>query len=195
MQFIKFSLLTILLSLSFQAFSAFYDSENNVARCLNANFKTEVAHKGSPLGLLDYNLTVEKNGCQIEIWHKQILKSQWKIDVCRSPIHIKKINGAVEVLKREGSCFDAGETATHLAKTDFCQNYSKLISAVQDDGLIFAEGEKEDFNADHGKIFCAYFLIIQYLNSGRIYSRYEYSDHPTAQELPSTPEQVTPEQK
>ena len=41
--------------------------------------------------------------------------------------------------------------------------------------LFFAKGEKEDLLSDHGKLYCAYTLINEYLGAGEILSRYNYS--------------------
>ena len=63
------------------------------------------------------------------------LKNKWIIDVCRGPVHIKHDKGSIEVIKRNQSC-------SANPKSEFCTTLSNIESIIQDDGLIFAEGEK-----------------------------------------------------
>ena len=46
------------------------------------------------------------------------------------------------------------------------------MDVIQDDGLIFAEGDRDNLSSDHGKTFCSYLLMKKYLNESVIFSRY-----------------------
>jgi hypothetical protein len=46
------------------------------------------------------------------------------------------------------------------------------MDVIQDDGLIFAEGDRDDLNSNHGKTYCTYLLLKKYLNDSVIFSRY-----------------------
>jgi hypothetical protein len=162
MSWFKFKLLFVLLIalLSTVVSAAFTDTQ-----CLQANFKTKVSHKGPPMGFLDAVLKVEKKDCVLTIQHEKLkyMKKKWMIDVCRGPVHIKYGTGSVDVLKRKGIC-----KSNQL--DDFCPAFQKLSQILQDDGLIFAKGEKENIEDDHGRIFCSYLLIQAYLEKGIIFS-------------------------
>lgn len=137
----------------------------SVTECLNFDFKESVSHKVKPFGLLKNILTVEKSKCvmTVRLEKYKYLKKQWKIDICREPIHIKYGMEAVDVFKRKGRCIDS--------TGDYCQSFDKLLRALEDDGLIFAEGERENINSVHGKLYCSFQLIKSYLAEGIVYSR------------------------
>lgn len=160
MSFSKFRLLLIFLGLP--SFSFAFTLED----CLNANYSTEIKHKVKPFGLVENKLAISKSNCVIEVSHEKmkVFKSRWQIDVCREPVHIKEGLKAFEVLKRTQAC--------QGHKDEFCSSLKKLSSVIQDDGLIFAEGEKEELRSDHGKIYCSYQLIQRYLGNGLVLSRY-----------------------
>ena len=141
--------------------SAFSFSDNE---CLSSQFETTVSHKSQPFGLLEKTISFSKNICQIEVSFKRykFLNDKWKIDVCRSPVHVKKGAQSVEVLRKEHSCEQGGG--------DFCQEWKTLSRAIQDNGLIFAEGSKESLSDDHGRVHCVYNLLNAHLNSDIIFS-------------------------
>lgn len=157
-------LVPVLFLLTSQTFANFLGSE-----CLNASYKSTVSHKGQPFGMTKNILSLEKNGCVVIVKKEKLkfMKQKWIIDVCRSPIHIKEGDGAIEVYKRNKIVCREGDT-----KIDFCKSYHELLSILQDDGLIFAQGEKEDLQSDHGKVYCSYLLIKGYLQQGKVFSRY-----------------------
>lgn len=147
------------------------------------------------------NLTISKSKCIITVEHEKLkfLKNRWQIDVCREPVHIKYGVKGIEVLKKQGSC-------PNKNSADFCEAVDKIQAVIQDDGLIFAFGEKEDLKTDHGKVYCAYQLLGGYLNDNRIYSRYAPSKpaasltpafEPKSEATESTPsvDPVPPEDK
>jgi hypothetical protein len=159
----KFSLILVLSFYSMNAFSTFTEKE-----CLDSTYKTEVSHKDKrTFGMAKTKLSVSKDKCEITVSHEKLkfFKNRWIIDVCREPIHIKSGVKGVEVLKKQGNC-------PNKDSADFCDAYKTIREVLQDDGLIFAPGEKENISTDHGKIYCTYQLLGDYLESGRIFSRY-----------------------
>ncbi len=138
--------------------------------CLEANYTTRIAHKGPLFGLLTHELLVEKKNCVIIVRHRRYLPKEWVIDVCREPVHIKASGATgVEVSKKVEDCRKADKTE---AVSDFCSQYRDLMDVIQDDGLIFAEGDRDSLHTPHGKTYCAYLLIERYLADGTMFSRY-----------------------
>lgn len=132
--------------------------------CLSGSSDLTIAHKVRPFGLLERSLSLKKEKCIIDVSSisYKFIKNAWQVDVCRSPIHIKKTDGGVEVVKKEGAC----ETNPG---SDFCQESEALIKAIQDDGLIFAEGEKANLSDDHGKVNCSFLLLEEYLRKNKVF--------------------------
>ncbi len=160
---LRFSILVqILFCSSIFAQTTFLDDE-----CISSDFKATVSHKGAPFGLFDTILVITKKECVLSIEHKKMkmMKKRWLIDVCREPVHIKYGTGAVDVLKKDRVC-GKGED-------EFCDALEDLMQVVQDDGLIFASGEKEVLSTDHGMIYCSYLLLKGYLQREIIFSRYQ----------------------
>lgn len=137
--------------------------------CIQSDFTTQVKHKIGPFGLLEVILSIHKEKCVFKIEHKKFYSQHYEIDVCRTPIHIKKGTGGVDVVKRI-DCSDIKNTS------DYCENLRMLENILQDDGLIFAEGEKELLTSDHGKIYCTYGLVQKYLREGDVLSQYDEED-------------------
>ena len=158
MPLFKFSLILFLFSFRLLALE---DNE-----CLKSSYEVEVIHKGQPFGLLPVKLSISKKGCILNISHEKMrfFKKNWEVDVCREPVHIKNGRGAVEVLKKMGSC-DASEN------TSFCNEQKELFKIIQDDGLIFAPGEKENLATDHGRVYCSYLLVKKYLKDSLVFNR------------------------
>ena len=161
MLLLKFKI-SLFLLLSFPVFA----QVNTEINCLNHDFKTKISHKGKLLGMVKNSLSLDKNKCVIRIEHKKIMSDVWSIDVCREPVHMKIINRGIDVLKRAESC-----SRDEKKKGKFCLQLYKIIDLLQDDGLIFAEGEKESLTTPHGQVYCAYSLIQKYLKDGVVLSR------------------------
>ncbi len=134
--------------------------------CFNGNYDVEVIHKGQPFGLLPVKLKIKKEGCALTIQHEKFkyIKKAWQVDICRAPIHIKKGLGAVEVVKKTAPC-EGKERGI------FCTEFLTMKRLIQDDGLIFAAGEKENLQTDHGKTYCAYLLLNKYLDRSVVFNR------------------------
>lgn len=167
MRFNKFNVVLSLLvaSTSAQALERFSSKS-----CLEANYKNKITHKGFLFGLLPHELVIEKNNCVIRVNHRRYLPREWVIDVCREPVHIKvtSVTG-VDVAKKTEDCVKADKSR---GNSDFCSQYFNLMDVVQDDGLIFAEGDRDSLYTPHGKTYCAYLLMQRYLGDSLMFSRY-----------------------
>lgn len=137
--------------------------------CLEDQFQLKITHKTPPFGLFENVLNMEKNQCilKIKITRFKYLRSNWSIDVCREPVHIKEGDNGIEILKKPGDCLDE-----EFKESPYCDEYEEIMATLQDDGLIFAKGEKENLKSDHGHIYCSFFLLTQYLGEGIVFSRH-----------------------
>lgn len=172
MSFLKLSILLISLN-SF----GFTGNE-----CFKENFEVDITHKSFPFGLLSKTLHVEKKDCQITIGHNEFKyrNRSWLVDVCREPIHIKQNADSVEVIRKISECKTTSD--------DFCKEYQTIKRIVQDDGLIFAEGDKTELAADHGKAYCVYLLLNEYLDNSVIMTRGFDYNYLGTQKVISSPE-------
>lgn len=165
MAFIKFSIL-FLLTLS----TAFAQSRFSSKSCLDASYKMKMAQRGPLFGLLKQEFVIDKKSCIVHVIHKKYLPKEWFIDVCREPVHIKVTSATgVDVAKKDNECINQDKTKN---TSDFCSQYFDVMDVIQDDGLIFAEGDRDDLNSAHGKTYCAYLLLKKYLNESVVFSRY-----------------------
>ncbi|HXH29754.1 MAG TPA: hypothetical protein VNJ01_02965 [Bacteriovoracaceae bacterium] len=167
MAFKKFSFLLCVLSLNLFAND---QSRFSSKSCLDASYKMKMTQKGPLFGLLKQEFIVDKNNCIVHVIHKKYLPKEWIVDVCREPVHIKVTSATgVDVAKKEAECFNQDKTKD---TSDFCSQYFDLLDVIQDDGLIFAEGDRDDLSSNHGKTYCSYLLVRKYLNESVVFSRY-----------------------
>lgn len=171
MLFLKLSTI-VFLTISFNLFAT--EAGVDYKGCLNTDISTKIDHSGKFWGLIKHNLEIEKSKCVMKIHHKKLFSNNWEIDVCRQPVHIKIVSSGIEVLKKDGEC--PQNLAPTAKRSDYCKELDKIILAIQDDGLIFAEGEKENLSTSHGQIFCVYALLKKYLLDGFVMSRREDFD-------------------
>ncbi|MGE3608685.1 MAG: hypothetical protein AB7I27_03775 [Bacteriovoracaceae bacterium] len=165
MEFIKFSFLIILVSFGVNAQTRFSSKS-----CLDATYRMKMNQKGPLFGLLQHEFLIEKKNCVIRINHRKYLPKEWIVDVCREPIHIKVTSATgVDVAKKEEECTRKDKSKD---TSDFCSQYNDMMDVIQDDGLIFAEGDRDNLSSDHGKTFCAYLLLKKYLNDSVVFSKY-----------------------
>ncbi len=165
MAYIRYSFFLFLIVVSAEAQTRFGSKS-----CLDANFKMTMTQKGPLFGLLNHELIIDKKNCIVHITHKKYLPKEWFIDVCREPVHIKATSATgVDVAKKEVECLKKDHSRD---TSDFCSQYFALMDVIQDDGLIFAEGDRDNLNSDHGKTFCSYLLLKKYLNESFVFSRY-----------------------
>lgn len=188
---IKFSVLFILL-----ISSVFAQERFSPKSCLDASYKMRMVQKGPLFGLLRHEFVIDKKDCILRIIHKKYLPKEWIVDVCREPVHIKVSSATgVDVAKKEAECVKKDKTKD---TSDFCSQYYDMMDVIQDDGLIFAEGDRDNLTSDHGKTFCSYLLLKKYLNDSVVFSRYtEVPDifiepKPEAND-PITPKDMAPE--
>lgn len=138
--------------------------------CLDSGYKMSMVKKGALFGLMKHAFVINKSGCIINITHRKYLPKEWIIDVCREPVHIKVTSATgVDVAKKENDCVKNDKSRD---TSDFCSQYFDLIDVIQDEGLIFATGDRDDLESDHGKTYCAYLLLKNYLVQGKVFSRY-----------------------
>lgn len=185
MAYIKSSLLIFFILSSFAWGQERFSSKS----CLDANFKMTMLHNGALFGLLKQEFVINKIGCIISVNYKRYFPKQWVIDVCREPVHIKvtSVTG-VDVAKKTAHCSGKG---TLNDTGDFCTQYLELMEIVQDEGLIFAEGDRDNLDSNHGKTYCSYLLIERYLKDSIVFSR--YTDVPEIF-IDSTKSKLTPAQ-
>lgn len=165
MVFIKFSFFVLLASASVLAQTRF-----SPRSCLDSVYNMRMIQKGPLFGLLKQEFVIIKDNCVVHITHKKYLPKEWIIDVCREPVHIKVTSATgVDVAKKEAECLNKDKTKD---TSDFCSQYFDLMDVIQDDGLIFADGDRDNLSSDHGKTFCAYLLMKKYLNEAVVFSRY-----------------------
>ncbi len=137
--------------------------------CLGGNFSAKVSHKVGIFSLLQNGLMIAKENCTINLTFKKwsIFEKKWSIDYCRMPVHIKYGNGSFDVYKRTDACV-GGKNAKD--KSDFCKKSEELENIISDEGLIFANGLKEDISSDHGKVYCTFLILRSYLKDGIVYA-------------------------
>jgi hypothetical protein len=162
---IKFSIIFLLI-----ISQAFAQSRFSPKACLDSEYKMKMTQKGPLFGLLKQEFIINKKNCLIHVTHKKYLPKEWIIDICREPVHIKVTSATgVDVAKKEAPCLKKDKSKDN---SDFCAQYYNLMDVIQDDGLIFAEGDRDNLSSDHGKTYCAYLLLKKYLNDSYVFSRY-----------------------
>lgn len=165
---IRFSIILIIFCVQMNAWSQVTRFSSKA--CLDSNYKMAMIHKGPLFGLLKQEFIIEKKNCIIHVTHRKYLPKEWFIDVCREPVHIKVTSATgVDVAKKENECIHKDKSKD---TSNFCSQYFILMDVIQDDGLIFAEGDRDNLSSDHGKTYCSYLLLKKYLNDSVIFSRY-----------------------
>lgn len=138
--------------------------------CLDSSYVMKMTQAGPLFGLLKQEFVINKKNCIVHITHKKYLPKEWFVDVCREPVHIKVTSATgVDVAKKEAECMNVDKTKD---TSDFCSQYFDMMDVIQDDGLIFAEGDRDNLGSDHGKTYCTYLLMKKYLNESVVFSRY-----------------------
>lgn len=165
MAYIKFSILFVLFISAAHAQTRFSSKA-----CLDSGYKMRMIQKGPLFGLLKHEFVINKKQCNLTITYRKYFPREWKIDVCREPVHIKVTSATgVDVAKKTNECINNDKSRD---TGDFCSQYFDLIDVIQDEGLIFAEGDRDNLNSDHGKTFCTYLLLRRYLLDSTVFSRY-----------------------
>lgn len=165
MAYIKFSFLFVLFISSAHAQVRFSSKA-----CLDSHYKMRMFQKGPLFGLLKHEFVINKKACNLTITYRRYFPKEWKIDVCREPVHIKVTSATgVDVAKKTNECINNDKSRD---TGDFCSQYFDLIDVIQDEGLIFAEGDRDTMSSDHGKTYCTYLLLRRYLLDSTVFSRY-----------------------
>ena len=166
MAFIKFSLIFCLILSN----AIFAQTRFSSKSCLDASYKMKMNRKGPLFGLIQQEFIIDKKNCIIHITHRKYLPKEWVIDVCREPVHIKVTSATgVDVAKKEADCIKKDNSRD---TSDFCSQYFSMMDVIQDDGLIFANGDRDNLYSDLGRTYCSYLLLKKYLNESIIFSRY-----------------------
>tara|TARA_Y100000780_G_scaffold232594_1_gene268512 strand:+ start:182305 stop:182946 length:642 start_codon:yes stop_codon:yes gene_type:complete len=167
MSCLKFSLVAYFILSAGLAFSEEKVEKFTSKECLKSNFDTTVERE-ELWGLMKRVLTIKKDVCQISVLNKKkFFETSYKVDICREPIHMKvTVRGALDVYKRSGKC----ESKT---QSEYCDFWHQLKSELEDQGLIFAKGEREKLSTPHGKVYCTYLVLNKYLGEGVLFSKYD----------------------
>ncbi len=165
MAYIRFSFLFLICLTTAHAQTRFSPKS-----CLDSLYKMRMIQKGPLFGLLKHEFVINKKECVLTVTYRKYVPREWKIDVCREPVHIKVTSATgVDVAKKTNECMNKDKTRD---TGDFCGQYFDLIDVIQDEGLIFAEGDRDNLSSDHGKTYCSYLLLRRYLLDSVIFSRY-----------------------
>jgi hypothetical protein len=162
MYFSKFRIIFFALLISSYSYGFLDES------CLGGNYSAKVSHKVGIFSLLQNDLVVSKENCTISLSFKKwsLFEKKWSIDYCRMPVHIKYGNGSFDVYKRTEAC-PSGKNSKD--QSEFCKKNEELENIISDEGLIFANGLKEDISSEHGKIYCTFLILKSYLKDGIVY--------------------------
>lgn len=159
----RFSLFVILIF----SLNTFSQDKFTSKQCLDAKFETSIQQGKKFFGLINSNLDIRKEECILTVKYKYIMEKEWIVDICREPIHIKvSSTSSQEVFKRGSGCQVANQG-------DFCDAWNELSAVIQDYGLIYAIGKREELESSHGKTYCAFLLLSKYLSDGVLFSTYE----------------------
>ncbi|MBD66131.1 MAG: hypothetical protein CME62_13045 [Halobacteriovoraceae bacterium] len=144
--------------------------------CKEAKFQTEIVNSGSFFGLLKNDLSIKKDGCLFEIKFlklKWLLDKTWKVDICREPIHLKVSDkGSESFYKRVEEC--QGERKDNQR---FCVYWGELKENLENYGLIYAQGARENLKSAHGQTYCTYLLLEKYLDEGVLFSKFKKANN------------------
>jgi len=151
---------------SFVVLSFLSASSFSIHECKNTDFATQIEDAGIVMGKLKSVVGIQKNECDITISLKKFeyLETIWKIDICREPVHMKYEKWKKEdVFKRKNSCSTGNQSS-------YCKSFFELKNLIEDKGLIYAEGRKENLSSAHGQISCLYNLVKSYLDQGQVFA-------------------------
>lgn len=161
MEFVKSKKYLFVLLLLMSSQELLFASGFSAKECLGSQFSAHISGRGAMFGLVKHELDLIKDDCVITIEETKyfFLKTKWQIDICREPIHLKREQFKnTDVYKKEQKC--SGENST-----DFCKKTHEALELFRNIGLIFAEGNRQELDSDHGKIYCSYLLSKEYLEN------------------------------
>lgn len=154
-----------ILILVFFSFNSLKSSAFEDVNCLKGEFSAQIEKGIDPFGFLQEKLSITKKKCDIliELNKAKYIKNKWHVDICREPVHIKFGGSLQNVVKKS-------EVNCATAKSEYCEVLSDLKVALEDNGLIYGKGIREDLNSQHGKVYCTYLLLNQYLRNSIVFS-------------------------
>ena len=155
----RYLLCSFLFLLSFTSSAELFEARE----CLMSNFDIKLVRPLGLFGLFESKLDISQDKCNFSLYLEKykIQKTRWSIDICRGPVHLKKGKRPVEVLKRISSC-------QINSSSDYCFAIKELILTLQDEGLVFAKGSREELSSKHGQVYCSYLLLKKYLERGEV---------------------------
>ena len=162
--------------------------------CLKTNFDIKLVRPLGLFGLFESKLDISKDKCNFILYLEKykIQKTRWSIDICRGPVHLKRGKEPVEVLKRISGC-------QSNSSSDYCFAIKELILTLQDEGLVFAKGFREELSTEHGQVYCSYLLLKKYLERGEVLNLsseevflFQKTKQKTTNEVSITPNKVEP---
>jgi hypothetical protein len=135
----------------------------------------EIEHPAKYLPFLKDHLKISKNRCviDIELTKYSYIKRTWQVDVCRGPIHIKYGPSLAEVFKKlpqDGACQPKVSSEKNDEASSFCSSSREILDVIQDRGLVYAAGERDDLSSEHGRFYCLYSLLGHYFQKDFIFS-------------------------
>jgi hypothetical protein len=133
------------------------------SECVGTSFQGKFDVQKGPFGILPLSMSIKKNRCIIDIEKKFIFTSSWQVDLCREPVHIKQKTWT-------GDSFELRKNYPCKDNMAYCQLIDDLIVSIENDALIYAKGERETLSSDHGKFYCTYLLIKNYLRDAKVFS-------------------------
>ena len=96
MAYIRFSFLLLIFFSTAHAQTRF-----SPKACLDSLYKMRMIQKGPLFGLLKHEFVINKKECVLTITYRKYFPREWKIDVCREPVHIKVTSATgVDVAKK-----------------------------------------------------------------------------------------------
>ena len=135
--------------------------------CLMQDFEVSITQPSKFLQFLMPTISLKKAACELTIEKKRWKWAKtWIVDVCRGPVHIKFQNFRSAAWMKKASCYGQEKS------DQFCRGYQQIMQLIQEDGLIYAPGERDDLSSDHGKTYCLYLLAKSYLDEGKLFSRH-----------------------
>ena len=128
------------------------------SECILTSFKKKIQLPNKYFGIFKRELFLSKERCLMSLKYKySFWFSQWEIDLCRDPIHVRYENFfGPELIRKDGEC-DKGQ------KNSFCQTLSNLHDLIDNELLIYSEGERDQISSGHGTAYCLDLLFKSYL--------------------------------
>jgi hypothetical protein len=150
----------VLSIISFHA-SAMFSS----ADCIGASFSKNVELPKKFFGVFKRDIMMTKERCILSLRYKySFWFSKWEVDICRDPIHVRYENFfGPELLRKDGECEKNSQGV-------FCQKWKELQSIIDNELLIYAEGERDQLNSLHGTSYCLDLLFKGYLSKNFSFS-------------------------